>query len=361
MRHFPPKPVKRVSWTRGVLVGCTRFVVTLINQILVVPSWFAIITALQPIKYLNYTWYLSIEGVMYKHLLDLVSYWAWVEGFRLYESGTDIKQYVNARCLVLPNHQSTNDIPILFGVFHNKLALSSNVMWVSDLELMFSHIGVVCLIHGDMFVRQKLGSAQREKTLKGVENHLKDKFIGRKRNWCIVFPEGGFFRKRKAPSQQYSIKKGYPVFEHLSGPRVFGVEKILQTIENNDPKRPFEYILDVIIAYQDQSRCVGLPDLVFSGRYPEDIHVHYKLYPVSDLNRDSTQSLEVSLFKIWEQKEKMLRNFYQFGYFESDDENTKLCNYSDARHLSLNAMYSFLTVFVFIPVCKFLAAKFSQR
>ena len=31
---------------------------------------------------------------------------------------------------------------------------------------------------------------------------------------------------------RYSIKKGYPVFEHLSGPRVFGVEKILQIIED---------------------------------------------------------------------------------------------------------------------------------
>ncbi len=70
------------------------------------------------------------------------------------ESGDDIQQYSSKRCLVLPNHQSTADIPVLFGVFHDKLGVTSNIMWVSDLELMFSHIGVVCLFHGDMFIRQ---------------------------------------------------------------------------------------------------------------------------------------------------------------------------------------------------------------
>jgi len=243
-----------------------------------------------------------------------------------------------------PQSSKYSDIPVLFAVFHNKPKVNENVMWVSDLELMFSHIGAVCLLHGDMFIRQKLGAAQREKTLLLIEKHLKRKFVGKRRRWCVVFPEGGFFRKRKAASQQYAVKKGYPVFERLAGPRVFGVDKLIKTVAEADPNLPFEYIIDTIIAYQDQKRCFGLPDLLISGKYPETIHVHYTVVPVSRLNMQTTEQLEQSLFQLWHEKEKRLESFYQFGYFEQPDEVQKVCAFSDFRCISLNLIYFCITL-----------------
>ncbi|XP_063714778.1 acyl-CoA:lysophosphatidylglycerol acyltransferase 1-like [Symsagittifera roscoffensis] len=354
MTKSPPEPLRHVSLTRKVLVFTTRLVLTSINQVVVVPGWWLVMILVQLLRFVDYSFYQKMESLLYKHLLDLVAYWGWVEGYRVIESGADIQQLSSKRCLVLPNHQSTADIVTLFAVFHNKSEVTVNVMWVSDLELMFSHVGAVMKLHGDMFVRQKLGAAQREKTLKDVETHMRNKFVAKRRRWCVVFPEGGFFRKRKAASQQYSIKKGYPVFERLSGPRVFGVEKILQSVKEADPNYPFEYLLDVIIAYQDQSRCVGLPDWLISGKYPEKVHVHYTAVPVSTLKSEATEDLERSLFKIWAEKEQKIQNFYKFGYFESEDETHKVCVFSNFRCVSLNLMYIFVTVFCAWPGAKLL-------
>ncbi|XP_075263890.1 acyl-CoA:lysophosphatidylglycerol acyltransferase 1-like [Convolutriloba macropyga] len=340
----PPQPVRRYGLLRKVVVTSLRFIITTINQFIVYPGWVCVTICVQGLRLVDYSWYMRVEATLYKHLLDLVAYWGWAQGFRIYESGDNIQTVSSKRCLVLPNHQSTMDIPVLFAVFHDKREVTKNVMWVSDLELMFSHIGVVCLLHGDMFIRQKLGAAQREKTLLQVEKHLEKKFVGKKRRWCVVFPEGGFFRKRKVASQLYSEKKGYPVFERLAGPRVFGVEKIMSTVATADPKWPFEYIIDIIIAYQDQSRCVGLPDMLISGKYPENIHVHYSVIPCSSLKMDTTEHLEQSLFQIWAKKEKKLQNFYQFGYFDDPTEIQKVCVFSDLKCIALNLIYSCITL-----------------
>ena len=122
----------------------------------------------------------------------------------------------------------------------------------------------------------------------------------------------------------------------------------------SDPNYPFEYLLDVIIAYQDQSRCVGLPDWLISGKYPEKVHVHYTAVPVSSLKSETTEDLERSLFKIWAEKEQKIQNFYKFGYFESEDETHKVCVFSNFRCVSLNLMYIFVTVFCAWPGAKLL-------
>ncbi len=80
--HKPPEAIKPVSLLRKVLMTTTRLVVTTINQIAVVPGWALFIVCIQPARFINYKWYLSLEGLLYTHLLELVAYWGWVQGFR---------------------------------------------------------------------------------------------------------------------------------------------------------------------------------------------------------------------------------------------------------------------------------------
>lgn len=47
------------------------------------------------------------------------------------------------------------------------------------------------------------GKKQRDKGIKELRNHLRHSYIPRKRKLMILFPEGGFLRKRREISQKY--------------------------------------------------------------------------------------------------------------------------------------------------------------
>lgn len=46
----------------------------------------------------------------------------------------------------------------------------------------------------------------------------------------VLFPEGGFLRKRKAVSQKYAQKNGLPLLHNVSLPRVGAMHAIMETV-----------------------------------------------------------------------------------------------------------------------------------
>lgn len=46
----------------------------------------------------------------------------------------------------------------------------------------------------------------------------------------ILFPEGGFLRKRRETSQRYALKNNLPVLEHVSLPRTGAMEAIVEEL-----------------------------------------------------------------------------------------------------------------------------------
>lgn len=46
----------------------------------------------------------------------------------------------------------------------------------------------------------------------------------------VLFPEGGFLRKRKAVSQKYAAKNNLPKLNHVSLPRVGALQTIMRTV-----------------------------------------------------------------------------------------------------------------------------------
>lgn len=66
--------------------------------------------------------------------------------------GDDIRLCLNDRTLVLVNHQSTADVPMLMTNFNSKASVLPNVMWIMDRIFKFTNFGIVSIIHQDFFI-----------------------------------------------------------------------------------------------------------------------------------------------------------------------------------------------------------------
>ena len=72
------------------------------------------------------------------------------------EVGDDISECINDEAIVMLNHQSTADVPVLMSlVSHaNKGTLAHHVDFIMDVMFRFFPFGWVGLMHGDFFIRQ---------------------------------------------------------------------------------------------------------------------------------------------------------------------------------------------------------------
>lgn len=68
------------------------------------------------------------------------------------EVGDDITPCLDQRTLVLVNHQSTADVPLLMTTFNTKQEVLPNVMWIMDKVFMYTNFGIVSVIHKDFFI-----------------------------------------------------------------------------------------------------------------------------------------------------------------------------------------------------------------
>lgn len=65
----------------------------------------------------------------------------------------------------------------------------------------------------------------------------------------VLFPEGGFLRKRKATSQKYAVKNNLPHLEHVTVPRVGALHTIMdclnpeKVVPNNNSTLGTEFTL----------------------------------------------------------------------------------------------------------------------
>ena len=116
---------------------------------------------------------------------------------------------LSKKLLILPNHQSTADVPLLMSVFTARLGLTNKVMWIMDRVFKFTNFGVISWMHDDFFIRLtklikslfykqenifRSGKAGRELTLVELKDHLTDVFLKKQRRYLVLFPEGGFLR-----------------------------------------------------------------------------------------------------------------------------------------------------------------------
>lgn len=68
------------------------------------------------------------------------------------EVGDDITPALDQRTLILVNHQSTADVPMLMTTFNTKQEVIPNIMWIMDKVFMYTNFGIVSKIHQDFFI-----------------------------------------------------------------------------------------------------------------------------------------------------------------------------------------------------------------
>jgi len=69
------------------------------------------------------------------------------------ECGDDIRRCINVPTLVIANHQSTADVPLLMSCFNAKPNVLPNIMWIMDYVFKFTNFGIVSVLHQDFFIQ----------------------------------------------------------------------------------------------------------------------------------------------------------------------------------------------------------------
>lgn len=351
-----------------------RTVFVIVNNIYCVPTYLIWMFLLLPLKKIHESYYYKIEGVLFHWLLANVTMWSYTAGYDLVEMGDDITPALDERTLVIANHQSTSDVPLLMATFNVKKGVLPNIMWIMDRLFKYTNFGAVSLIHQDFFIAS--GKSNRERSLLDLKKHLTQSYIPRERKWMVLFPEGGFLRKRKEVSQRFAEKNNLPVLNNVTVPRVGAMKAIVDVLGSADSPcgaatrmpsavvedelertsrqqqeesqqddvsstlinseaintddcdnfkdSPFtklngklsdclEYILDVTIGYPN-GKPLDLPNIVHGFRNPCQTYLFYRLYRSSEVPRDS-ESLTRWLYDRFFEKEKLLEEFYRTGTF----------------------------------------------
>ncbi|KAK0172439.1 hypothetical protein PV328_005755 [Microctonus aethiopoides] len=311
------------------LIKCIlRIGFVILNNIYCIPTYVVWMMILFPVKIYQPQIYWRIEGLFFHWLLAMVSMWTWLAGYDIIEYGDDIQRIINDRTLVIANHQSTGDVPILMTTFNSKPNVLPNLMWIMDRIFKFTNFGIVSILHEDFFISS--GRKRREESLKQLEKHLIESYIPRGRKWMVLFPEGGFLCKRRETSQKYAKKNNLPILENVTLPRVGAMRTIfehvgpvqshnsgecqLNTKSNTALARPeINWVLDITIAYP-QGKPIDLPTIITGSRSPCDTVLFYRLFPSSVIPRNP-DLLSEWLYERWVEKETLLDNFYKHGSF----------------------------------------------
>lgn len=74
------------------------------------------------------------------------------------------------------------------------------------------------------------GKAHRDKQLIYLKEHLEKYYHSRDRKWIVLFPEGGFLRKRRETSQLFAKKHSLPHLTHVTLPRLGASHVILKSL-----------------------------------------------------------------------------------------------------------------------------------
>lgn len=298
-----------------------RLLFILLNNAYCIPTYVVWMILLSPLKKINPDTFWRIEGYFFHWLLAMVSMWSWSAGYDVVEMGDDIHDCLEERTLVIANHQSTADVPLLMACFNPKKGVTSNLMWIMDSLFKYTNFGIVSVLHQDFFI--KSGKSSREQSIHELVTHILESYIPRHRNWMVLFPEGGFLRKRRAVSQKYAQKNNLPVLNNVSLPRVGALHAIMSTVgpgqaANNNAviedrpvalKAKLAFVLDITVAYP-KGVPLDLKDIIFGIRAPCKTVLFYRLYSCQDIPHD-TEGLSKWLFDRFEEKERMLETFYR--------------------------------------------------
>ncbi|XP_036020142.1 acyl-CoA:lysophosphatidylglycerol acyltransferase 1 isoform X2 [Mus musculus] len=327
--------VEEAPWLGWIVAkALMRFAFMVANNLVAIPSYICYVIILQPLRVLDSKRFWYIEGLMYKWLLGMVASWGWYAGYTVMEWGEDIKAIAKDEAVMLVNHQATGDVCTLMMCLQDKGPVVAQMMWLMDHIFKYTNFGIVSLIHGDFFIRQ--GRAYRDQQLLVLKKHLEHNYRSRDRKWIVLFPEGGFLRKRRETSQAFAKKNNLPFLTHVTLPRFGATNIILKALvarqENGSPaggdargleckSRGLQWIIDTTIAYP-KAEPIDIQTWILGYRKPTVTHVHYRIFPIGDVPLE-TEDLTSWLYQRFIEKEDLLSHFYKTDPMSDHGGNVK--------------------------------------
>ena len=298
-----------------------------------IPSYLVWMLILRPVLWINDELYWKIEGYLFRWLLYMAAHWSWSAGYTITECGDDISMCTEEETLLLVNHQSTADVPLLMQSFSKKGMAPNRMMWIMDVLFKYTHFGAVSSVRGDFFIQQGKDTRHLQGAL--LEKHMINSYWPRGRQWLILFPEGGFLWKRRQASQEFAKKNGLPILEHVTLPRIGAMQTMLKishdtnnhdrSVKNtpNGPqsitkgvKKPIKWVIDLTVGYE-KGKPLDLQTIFAGYRKPCDTKFHYRKYPASSIPLDS-ENLTNWLYDRYVEKEHLLHTLYQTGKFPDE-------------------------------------------
>jgi lysophosphatidylglycerol acyltransferase 1 len=334
--------------TKEVFVRWSKYVArtlwVLVNNIYVIPTHVVILTLFSPLAYVLPELFYLLEETMFTWMLSMVSCWIWSAGYTILESGDSLDQSLKGRILFMPNHQSTADVPFLMTLFTPRFGLAGRVMWLMDKVFKYTNFGICSWIHDDFFIQA--GKLTRDQSLVELREHLTRVFHVKNRDCLVLFPEGGFLRKRKAVSQSFAKKHDLPQFDHVTVPRT-GALKVIMDVLGPDGSSPLnthiDQVVDVTIAYPE-GKPLDLVSIITGWRPPCTSHVHYRVFDVKELPADSDELFKW-MVSLYQDKERMLDEFYRTGEFPHTMFNPGASTPKPVKHCAIR--YTLLNLIFF--------------
>ncbi|XP_063238581.1 acyl-CoA:lysophosphatidylglycerol acyltransferase 1-like [Bacillus rossius redtenbacheri] len=302
-----------------------RVALIILNNVYCIPTYVVWMVMILPLKRYHPELYWRIEGHFFHWLLAMVSMWSWSAGYDVVEVGDDIRSCLEQRTLVIANHQSTADVPLLMATFNTKRSVLPNIMWIMDRLFKYTNFGIVSVLHRDFFIVS--GKEKRAESLQELVRHIRDSYVPLCRRWMVLFPEGGFLRKRRLTSQKFALKNNLPVLQHVSLPRVGALQTILDELgtpqaRNNNVggldvhAHELSWVLDITIAYPE-GKPLDLGHIVTGSRKPCKTFLFYRLYPCATVPREH-EAMTKWLYDRFVEKERFLDLFYRTGQLPVD-------------------------------------------
>ena len=147
--------LSRVLWglfSPRTALCLVRFCWVIANNFYCIPAYFAYMLGFSPLLLIKPAWYWQIEETFFDWLLSMVACWSYTAGYSVVESGDRLDGLRGETALVMPNHQSTADVPLCMTIFTARRNFSSKVMWVMDKIFKYTNFGWVAWMHNDFFI-----------------------------------------------------------------------------------------------------------------------------------------------------------------------------------------------------------------
>ncbi|XP_037087429.1 acyl-CoA:lysophosphatidylglycerol acyltransferase 1-like, partial [Pollicipes pollicipes] len=304
----------------------SRVLLFLLNNLYAIPVYLVWMALLSPLHWLAPHFYWWFEGFLFHSLVQMVGILSYTAGYDLTELGDTIDDLLGDRCLFLANHQSTADVPVLMAMLSSRRYAADHSMWIMDAMFRWTHFGVVSQIRGDFFVES--GKDKREKSVEELKEFLAKQYLSLDRKWILLFPEGGFLRKRREASQRFAQKQGLPHLQHVTLPRLGAARAVLDQLRpasrpkaghaNGHGDRPsragLRWVVDVTVAYPEPDRPLHLLDVMAGSLPPCKVYLYYRVYSIDQVPTD-TEGLTGWLYGLFCEKEAALAEYYRTGRF----------------------------------------------